>query len=262
MRITAPVTDYIRRSILTTQGDLAVRGAVVPVRLPAGANNTYLQGKGAGVIPAYAQTMPPLLVKGDLIIQGAVNPQRYPTAVVGRVLTDTGSGNLPSYWSLFELLTTKGDVWVRGDTHPQRLAAGALDTYFKARGAENLPIYEKLALRDTGVKMEASGRNSAGVQVITGVGFRPSVVIFLAVDATSDNINWSIGFDDGVLGRGVYVSDGGTRVYLLSPNTMHIHRGVGNTLGGYITSLGADGFTITWTLAGVVSLDFIYLCLP
>lgn len=53
MRITAPITDYIPQSILTTLGDLAVRGAVIPERLAAGADGTFLKGKGAGVLPAY-----------------------------------------------------------------------------------------------------------------------------------------------------------------------------------------------------------------
>ena len=47
------ISDYIQRSILTTQGDLAVRGGVMPQRLPAGLLNTVLKGQGAGALPAY-----------------------------------------------------------------------------------------------------------------------------------------------------------------------------------------------------------------
>jgi len=53
MRLRQVITDYIRRSILTTRGDLVVRGAAQPERLASGALDTYLRGKGAGVIPAY-----------------------------------------------------------------------------------------------------------------------------------------------------------------------------------------------------------------
>lgn len=53
MRLVQVITDYIRRAILTTQGDLVVRGAAQPERLASGALDTYLRGKGAGVIPAY-----------------------------------------------------------------------------------------------------------------------------------------------------------------------------------------------------------------
>jgi len=53
MRLAQIISDYIRRSILITQGDLVVRGASQPERLASGALFTYLRGKGAGVIPAY-----------------------------------------------------------------------------------------------------------------------------------------------------------------------------------------------------------------
>ena len=53
MRVSAPVTDYIRASTMNTQGDLAVRGAMAPQRLAAGALDTYLKAQGAGVIPIY-----------------------------------------------------------------------------------------------------------------------------------------------------------------------------------------------------------------
>lgn len=45
--------------ILTTTGDLLVRGAVNLERLPAGAVGAPLTGQGAGVVPAY--TAPPIL---------------------------------------------------------------------------------------------------------------------------------------------------------------------------------------------------------
>lgn len=53
MRLVQVISDYIRRSILTTQGDLVVRGATIPERLVAGAVNTFLTGQGAGNIPTF-----------------------------------------------------------------------------------------------------------------------------------------------------------------------------------------------------------------
>lgn len=53
MIITAPVTDYIRASILTANGDMVLRGAADPGRLAAGAANLFLKAQGAGVIPVY-----------------------------------------------------------------------------------------------------------------------------------------------------------------------------------------------------------------
>jgi len=54
MDIRQIITDYVRRSVLTTAGDLLVRGAAAPERLAGGAAGTVLVGKGAGVKPVYA----------------------------------------------------------------------------------------------------------------------------------------------------------------------------------------------------------------
>lgn len=54
MRLSQVISDYIRRSILTTKGDLVVRGDAQPERLAAGAANTFLMGQGAGSLPAYS----------------------------------------------------------------------------------------------------------------------------------------------------------------------------------------------------------------
>ena len=53
MRLMQVITDYIARSILTTIGDMVVRGIAQPERLAAGALNEILIGQGAGVIPAW-----------------------------------------------------------------------------------------------------------------------------------------------------------------------------------------------------------------
>ncbi len=262
MRVTAPVTDYIRASVMSVRGDLAVRGALVPERLPAGADKTYFQGKGAGVIPAYDVQMPPLLTHGDLLTQGATVPVRIGTSTYGGVLTTRGAGNTAFYFPLFQLLTTRGDLWVRGVTNPQRLAAGALDTYLKAQGAGLLPIYEKLHLKDTGVKVDSNTRSTSGNQSITGVGFKPSAVVFIASESNINNLNWSIGFCDNLLNAwSINQYDNGTKI--ANNNFLaQIRIDVANYLRAVVDSMDSDGFTITWTLGGSCQAYFIYLCLP
>ncbi len=262
MRVTAPVTDYIRASVMSVRGDLAVRGALVPERLAAGADKTYLQGKGAGVIPAYDNQMPPLTTKGDLIVQGTLAPGRIPTTTNGKVLYSPGAGLVPGYRSLFNLLTTQGDIWIWGASGTQRLAAGALDTYFKAQGAGNLPIYEKLALRDTGVKIGNGTRNSAGNQVITGVGFRSSIILFLAIYTVLENPIMSWGCDDGITHQCIRLVPTANYTGLVTTHSISLWRTAGTNLLGSVSALGADGFTITWALNGSASCEFIYICLP
>ena len=53
MRLVQVITDYIRRSILLTMGDLVVRGVGQPERLAAGVAGTVLTSQGVGAIPAY-----------------------------------------------------------------------------------------------------------------------------------------------------------------------------------------------------------------
>lgn len=53
MRLVQVISDLIRRSILTTKGDLAVRGDSQPERLAGGLLKTFLAGQGASQIPAY-----------------------------------------------------------------------------------------------------------------------------------------------------------------------------------------------------------------
>ncbi len=262
MRVTAPITSYIGPTDMPIQGDLVVKGAALPQRLPAGADKTYFQGKGAGVIPAYGNQMPPLTTQGDIIMQGAAVPERlYISGTIGKVLTVT-AGSTPGWISLFNLLTTRGDLWVRGVANPQRLAAGLLDTYLKAQGSGNLPIYEKLALRDTGVKIGSAFRNSSGVQVITGVGFQPSLVIALARDGVVANINLSWGA--GIVGSNqcIFLQDNAAGVNNDNSNVVYIRRSGANYMFANISAVSSGGFSMSWTLTGAVSLEYIYICLP
>jgi hypothetical protein len=84
---------------------------------------------------------------------------------------------------------------------------------------------------------------ASGTQAITGVGFRPSSVIFLAHQDGVDEASW--GVDDGVTPRsfgdnvGTYQSQG-------SFSLADIESGA-NVYVGRVTSFDVDGFTVTWT---------------
>lgn len=262
MRISTPAVGFVKYSDFVLTGDLLTKGAALVETLEAGLAGSYLQGKGAATLPAYEKTMPPLTTKGDIIVQGGVEPFRREVGAAGHVLFCPGGGDPPYWTALFNLLTTKGDMWVQGPLNHQRLAAGLLDTYFKGQGAGELPIYEKLALRDTGVKIGNNTRDTAGAQVITGVGFQPSVVIFVATDSEMSNINISIGFDTQSQHGVIRIYRDATLVGSLSTASISIERGLSDSIRGAISTLGGDGFTITWTLVGTAGTTFYYLALP
>lgn len=62
MQIRPVISDYIRRSLLTTQGDMVVCGAAQPERYAAGADGLILTAQGAGVAPIWEA---PRLVNPD-----------------------------------------------------------------------------------------------------------------------------------------------------------------------------------------------------
>ena len=160
------------------------------------------------------------------------------------------------------LLTTLGDLIIRGAANPERLAAGVLDSYLKGQGAGVKPIYEKLALRDTGVKIGQDTRSGTGDQIITGVGFQPSTVIFLSCIPGGFVDVWSVGYDNN--GEKISISSIYTgAIYLSNLYSLYANKAAGNFLQGYISAVSSDGFTLTWVLSGAAfTMDFCYLCLP
>lgn len=162
-------------------------------------------------------------------------------------------------------LATLGDFIVRGTSVPERLAAGVLDSYLKGQGAGTKPVYEKLALKDTGIKIGSNTRNTSGTQAITGVGFSPSVVIFVATQSGSSFRNWSVGFDKNGE-RGCLAQHGNGVTNTVGTSYSILIQKTGSPpdfIRGYITAFGSDGFTITWDSFGTVPLvTFLYLCLP
>lgn len=123
-------------------------------------------------------------------------------------------------------------------------------------------LWQKLSLLSTGIKIGTNSRSSSGNQVITGLGFRPSVVIFIATDADTDLRNNSWGFDDGSTALAISVSDDGMKGDLVGDISVYIKRDVANYIYGHIASIEADGFTIIWILVETVEAHFIYLALP
>lgn len=92
---------------------------------------------------------------------------------------------------------------------------------------------------------------ATGTQAITGAGFKPRAVIFLAgsVGGSSDN---SAGIDDGTNHSAL------VNLNALAAGTFHISavlsirfvQSGSDIYGGIIQSLDTDGFTISWTKTG------------
>ena len=108
---------------------------------------------------------------------------------------------------------------------------------------------------------------ASGTQAVTGVGFQPRVIIFLAAQAGVAG-EASIGFDDGGTGETALASQHNLTADSWTANggsDLSIADFESSTLiyEGEVTTLGSDGFTITWTRTSTPSgtLNVRFLCL-
>lgn len=103
------------------------------------------------------------------------------------------------------------------------------------------------------VKVGAFSRDistATGTQAVTGVGFQPKAVIVIA--NTNTTAKTSIGFTDGT-SQGVihdYQEESADGWGVSSSYTIFVVHGSGVYYSGSITTLGADGFTVSWTKTG------------
>jgi len=101
----------------------------------------------------------------------------------------------------------------------------------------------------------------AGAQAITGVGFVPKIVQFFAKDNNLANDAHSHGFDNGSTRHCVFKRGSAAVVDMDTTRSIVLYRSDLNIIRGYISSMDADGFTITWDLTGAVVVDVIYLAM-
>ena len=121
-------------------------------------------------------------------------------------------------------------------------------------------------LGHVGVKIGNFNRTTAesDTQIITDVGFELSVAIFFANDQIGANMNWSKGFDDGVIHHLIRAMNDDGSVQRSTSESISIVRGSGaHLLSGYISAKSPDGCTITWSAKiGTVQLNCVYLFFP
>lgn len=97
---------------------------------------------------------------------------------------------------------------------------------------------------------------ASGTQVISSVGFKPTVVIFLAFREGA--INWSLGFDTQTT-HSVGATRAGDLIYA-GGNSIQFND-VGGNYYGVIQTMDTDGFTIAWTKdtlpTGTLTVNFM-----
>ena len=102
----------------------------------------------------------------------------------------------------------------------------------------------------------------SGDIVITGVGFRPVSVDFMARDNLAANKNASWGWDNGVYSYCMKYEANGVNISMGVDYSIHIYSGAGQFVRGLITAMGNDGFTVTITQAGIIDSRILYKANP
>ncbi len=117
--------------------------------------------------------------------------------------------------------------------------------------------------RNTGVKIGSFTIDGNGTPAITGVGFRPSVVIFFCAIEAGGILQASWGFDDAINHYCIYRGSASGDFRQDLSDSIILYENAPNNQRGHITSMDADGFTLTHTEAGAVGVvRVIYLALP
>ena len=144
-------------------------------------------------------------------------------------------------------LTTINDVTVGGDA----AVTGTLGVTGNTTLSGILTVIGACSLSIKGnFKIGTFSRDTSlasGTQQIPGVGFSPSLVLFVMGDTGGTN-RFSIGLDDGTVHACIsdrYAGDV-DKYFLQNSYSINDQQSISDSYGGKITSLDADGFTITW----------------
>ena len=148
MKLIAPVTDYISKAMLTTIGDMVIRGATGPERLPRGVDNYVLTMNQATLKPEWhvirhaLETL--LTTKGDTIY--------HTGAMVGRLVIGdekdiiTQSGGIPQWvprwWIWDDMLATQGDIAVRKAATTEALPIGGAYQFLRVSAGGSDLFYD------------------------------------------------------------------------------------------------------------------------
>jgi len=260
--LTKPAFELLY-SLLTTWGDIIVRGETAALRLPVGALDYIFTSRGAGQTPNWQYLYKLLTTQGDLIVRGAAAAERLVAAANGLVLKSKGAGQKPAYEELYSLLTTEGDIIVRGAAAAERLAKPAAHNVLTSGDAAGKPYWYKPVLKHNMIHSAEFNIDATEVKNVSGVGFQPSLIIFLAVDGTPTNLNFSVGFSidaDPIKNRSMKIADDGADIGP-SANGVILRRDVSNLIVGNVTAYGVDGFEFTVTETGTSIGAVTALCI-
>lgn len=198
------------------------------------------------------------LLSGNAAIAAWSTPT-YPSASgsTGKILRSDGTNNVYSTSIFADTYTASNLLYSNGANTVTGLAT-ANDGVLVTSGtgvpsiAAAIIASNLLPLGNSGVTAITSTTydlsTASGTKTITGLAFRPSLVIFLASVAGAGTTVATVGYDNGTNAFSISKID--TKWQTSTANSIVMTTTAGNNQGGHITSFTADGFVITFTKTG------------
>lgn len=130
------------------------------------------------------------------------------------------------------------------------MPSGASGAVLTSRGNTVVPVFASNIPRLKVGTFTYDLTTASGTQAVTGVGFQPKALAFIGYLTSIGWASW--GFDDGTDHYG-FDTEADAKYYTMASKSIGIGTTAGNYQYGAATTMGADGFTITWTKVGTPS---------
>lgn len=140
----------------------------------------------------------------------------------------------------------QGDLLYYNGTDWTRLGAGTSGQFLKTNGAAANPAWASTSLYEV-VTISRFASAGSGTQAVV-CGFQPTGVIIIGDDSGAGK--YSIGLGDDDADESTIYSTDGTAQLTSTINIIQLDNGLGASMVAVLTSLDANGFTLTWTKSG------------
>lgn len=168
---------------------------------------------------------------------GGTNDAPKISAATGLTIASQAQGDV--------LYASSASAWAR-------LGAGTAGMFLKTLGAAANPAWAYAPI----FKLSSTTRDlstATGDQAITGVGFTPRLL--LLIGAQDNNARMSIGIDDLTNRLALSFDDAGNKWQV--ETTVSVAPGTGSDKQvAYVSAVGSDGFTLSWTKSGTPTGTF------
>lgn len=157
------------------------------------------------------------------------------------------------------ILTTRGDLVVRGVALPERLAAGVLNSVLKGQGAGVIPAYLIPSMADIPQDQISFMNVTVGNLTTSALTFAPKLLYIIARDDVAANINYSLSIVTSSICHLFRLRDDGIAQGFHISQCIAVRRNALNQVVGVVSNWASNGFTITLTWTGAITIDVIIL---